>query len=105
MFSKTTVNVTYFKAGEDAKHTDKMFVGRVSEGIKTGETNPETGKPILEFESWQTRFVGKALEKAKVLEDKTVIKLTEWAARNPYSKERERPYPYLLVSDFEVVPR
>lgn len=105
MFSKTSVTVTYFKAGEATQHSDKMFVGRVSEGIKTTQPDPATGKAIYEFDSWNTRFVGKALEKAKGLENKTVIKLTEWAARNPYSKERERSYPYLLVTDFEVVPR
>lgn len=90
--------VTYF-VDENGKQTDKMVSGRISEGIKVGEEN---GKAKYEFESWNARFVGKALEKAKGLADKTKIVLTEWNAHNPYNKETKKSYPYILVSDFEL---
>ena len=61
----------------------------------------ENGKPVYEFESWNARFVGKALEKAKKLESKTRIRLTEWNVHNPYDKERKKNYPYILVMDFD----
>ncbi len=124
MYAKNNNYVTYF-VEEEAKNTDKVFYGRVSEAIKIGEEN---GKNKYEFESWNARFVGKAKEKAEKLADKTSIKLTEWNARfvgkakekaekladktsikltewnarNPYSKEHRRNYPYLLIMDFEV---
>ena len=34
--------------------------------------------------------------------DKARIQLTVWNARNPYSKEKKRSYPYLLVMDFDL---
>lgn len=98
MYAKNNNYVTYF-VEEEAKNTDKVFYGRVSEAIKVGEEN---GKNKYEFESWNARFVGKAKEKAEKLADKTSIILTEWNARNPYSKEHKRNYPYLLIMDFEI---
>lgn len=91
--------VTFFK-DENGKQTEKMFSARISEGIKVGE---QYGKPVYEFESWNARFVGKALEKAKQLESKTRIRLTEWNVHNPYDKERKKSYPYILVMDFETM--
>lgn len=102
MYSKNGVFVTYF-VDEGAKNTDKLFNGRVSEAIKVGTL--ENGKPKYEFESWNARFVGKAYEKAKKLQNMTGIKLTEWSARNPYSKESKKNYPYLMVTDFEIVEK
>lgn len=72
MYAKNNNYVTYF-VEEEAKNTDKVFYGRVSEAIKVGEEN---GKNKYEFESWN--------------------------ARNPYSKEHKRNYPYLLIMDFEI---
>lgn len=100
MYSTTTVK-GYFFANHNAQNTDKMIQGRISESVKTGRKD-DAGKDIYEFESWNARFVGKACEKAKSLPDKSKITLTAWAARNPYSKEKKRSYPYLLVMDFEV---
>ena len=74
-----------------------MAFGRIIIVLKT-----ENGKNKYEFESWNARFVGKAKEKAEKLADKTSIMLTEWNARNPYSKEHKRNYPYLLIMDFEI---
>ena len=91
----------YFFANPNAQSTDKMIQGRISESVKTGRKDAE-GKDIYEFENWNARFVGNACEKAKNLPDKSKITLTAWAARNPYSKEKKRSYPYLLVMDFEV---
>lgn len=99
MFSKTHVYVTYF-VDSKAHHTEKTFFGRISDAIKIG--TDEEGKNKYEFESWNARFVGKAKEKAEKLEDKTVIILTSWNARNPYSKEKERAYPHIVVMDFEI---
>lgn len=100
MYSTTNIK-GYFFTNPNAKNTDKMIQGRVSESVKTGRRG-EDGKDIYEFESWDARFVGNACEKAKNLPDKSKITLTAWAARNPYNKEKKRSYPYLLVMDFEV---
>lgn len=81
--------VTYFIEGE-AKHTDKVFYGRVSEAIKIGVEN---GKNKYEFENWSARFVGKAKVKAEQLADKANIMLTEWNVRCPYNKEKKRNFP------------
>lgn len=99
MYAKSKTYATYY-VEKEAKNTDKVFYGRVSEAIKVGED--ESGKNKYEFERWDARFVGKAKEKAEHLADGARIALTEWAARNPYNKEKKRSYPYLLVMDFEV---
>ena len=98
MYAKNNNYVTYFIEGE-AKHTERVFYGRVSEAIKIGEEN---GKNKYEFESWNARFVGKAREKAEQLADKTSIMLTEWNIRCPYNKEKKRSFPYIMVMDFEI---
>ena len=100
MYAKTNVNVTFFK-DERNENTDKVAYGRVSESIKTGNKDAD-GKDVYEYENWYARFVGKAREKFEKLEDKTRITLIEWAARNPYSEEKKRSFPYLLVMDFEI---
>ena len=100
MYAKNENKVTFF-TDPNGKNTDKVFYGRVSEGVKTSKTD-ENGKAVYEYESWNCRFVGKALEKAKTLADKTHITLTEWAARCPYDKEAKRSFPYLMVMDFTV---
>ena len=100
MYSTTNIK-GYFFTNPNAQSTDKMIQARISESVKTGRKDAE-GKDIYEFESWNARFVGNACEKAKNLADKSKITLTAWAARNPYSKEKKRSYPYLLVMDFEV---
>lgn len=98
MYAKSKAYVTYY-VEKDAKHTDKVFYGRVSEAIKVGE---EDGKNKYEFESWNARFVGKAKEKIETLADGTRIVLTEWNVHNPYNKEKKRSYPYIMVVDFEA---
>jgi len=98
MYAKSKNYVTFFKE-KSAKHTEKVFYGRVSEGIKVGEEN---GQNKYEFESWNARFVGKAKEKAEQLEDKTSVMLTEWSIRCPYNKEKKRSYPYIMIMDFEM---
>ena len=97
MYSKSENYVTYF-VDENARNTDKMFCGKVSEAIKVGEEN---GKGKYDFELWNAKFVGKAKQKAEKLSDKSSIKLTEWSARISYNKEKKSSYPYLLVMDFE----
>jgi hypothetical protein len=98
MYAKSKNYVTYF-TDTQAEHTPKLFYGRVSEAIKTGE---DGGKNTYEFESYNARFVGKAREKAEKLENKANIMLTEWSIRCPYSKEHKRPYPYMMIMDFET---
>ncbi|MDD3946255.1 MAG: hypothetical protein PHI19_00250 [Clostridia bacterium] len=102
MYSKSENGnyVTYFEV-KDAKNTDKVFHGRVSESIK-GKPK-EDGKHEWTFETWSARFVGGAYEKAKMLSDKASIRLTEYNVRKPYSKEKKSSYPYILIMDFEVV--
>ena len=100
MYVKNNNFVTFYK-DENNQNTDKITYGRVSEAIKKGEKDAE-GKDIYEFESWNARFVGKAREKAAALPDKARIALTETSFRNPYNKEKKRPYPYVLVMDFEL---
>ena len=100
MFAKTKNNVTYFK-GTGKQDTEKCIYGRISEPINTGKKG-EDGKDVYEYESWNVRFVGKAREKVEALADKARITLTEWTARNPYDKEKEKNFPYLMVMDFEV---
>ena len=94
MYAKNNNYVNYF-VEDGAKHTDKVFYGRVSETIKA----PDGTKT---YESWNARFVGKAREKALNLADKTNIMLTEWNARCPYDKEKKKVFPYIMVMDFEI---
>ena len=100
MYSKTHVRGKFFKDTHN-ENTEKVTYGRFSESVSTGKTG-EDGKAAYEYETYRARFVGKAREKALALEDKARITLTEWAIRNPYNKEKEREYPYLMVMDFEV---
>lgn len=46
--------------------------------------------------------MGEAKEKVKNLASGQTIILTKWAARCPYNKEQKRPFPYLLVMDFDL---
>jgi len=100
VYAKNNNRVTYF-CDTNAKHTEKVFYGRVSESIKTTKTDAD-GKAIYEYESWNARFVGNALEKAKGLQDGQRITLNEWAAHCPYDKTAKRPFPYLMVMDFSI---
>ena len=100
MYSKNNNRVRFFKdSTKDA--TEKVVYGKISEAIKTDKKDAD-GKDIYEYESWNARFVGKALEKAKALEDNTAITLTEWAVRKPYNKDKNQSYPYIMVMDFEI---
>lgn len=104
MYSTNPNFVTYF-IDEKAKHTDKVFYGRISEAIKIGVQ--EDGKKKFEFENWNARFVGKAREKAMKLADKTSIVLTVWNARCTYVKPKDgegvgRKFPHIVVIDFEI---
>ena len=100
MYSKSENRVNYF-LDTDGKHTDKVYYGRVSEPIKTGEKTDE-GKDKYEYETWNARFVGKARSKIESIADKTRITLTEWSARNNYNKEAKKNYPYLMIMDFNL---
>lgn len=99
MYAKNDVIVTYF-VDETAKHTEKVFYGRISEAINVGVD--ETGKKKFKFEGWNVRFVGKARKKAETLENKTSIVLHEWNARCPYNKEKDASYPHLVITDFDI---
>lgn len=100
MYAKGKNYVTFFIEG-NVSHTEKLYYGRVSEAIKQSVVG-EGGKSKYEFESWNARFVGKAREKAEKLSDKTSITLTEWNIRCPYDKVKQRPFPYIMVMDFEI---
>jgi len=95
-------NKVNFFVDKGAVQKDKVFYGRISEPIRTDEKD-SSGKYIYEYETWNARFVGKALEKARELKDRTRITLIEWSARNPYNKETNRSYPYILIMDFEII--
>ena len=100
MYTKNSNRVTFYVDSRN-ENTEKVIFGRVSEAIRMNKKDAE-GKELYEHETWPARFVGKAYEKAKKLTDKTRITLTEWAARNPYNKEKKLSYPYLMVLDFDV---
>ena len=100
MFSKTP-NYAVFFNDENAKNTDKVFYGRVSEAFNTGKKD-EKGKSIFEYDTWNVRFCGKARKKVEGLADKTRITLTEWSARVYYNKDKDKVCPYLMVTDFEL---
>ena len=104
MYSQTPNYVTYF-IDKNAKHTEKVFYGKISEAIRIGTDNG--GKKKFEFEHWNARFVGKAREKAAKLADKTSIVLTEWNARCSYAKPKDgesigKKFPHIVVVDFEI---
>lgn len=100
MYAKNNTNVTFFK-DTNKENTEKVVYGRISERIATGQKD-DAGKDIYEYESWNARFVGKALEKAQALEDKAFITIKECNFRNPYVQEQKRSYPYILITDFDV---
>lgn len=72
----------------------------LSEAEKVGESH---GKPVYEYNSYMSRFVGKAFEKAKALKDKDRIEITKWSIVQKYVKEKKRAYVTLTVFDFEHV--
>ena len=97
---RTNSIVTYFK-DKNRADTDKTIFGRVSESVRTG-LKGDDGKDVYAYENWNARFVGKAYEKAKTLEDKTAIVLTNPDFHNPYNQEKGRTYPSITVFDFEI---
>lgn len=99
MYSTTEVRVNFF-IDEKVKQFENVFNARVSVPIKTSEKG-EDGKNKYEYETWNARFVGVALEKAKALVDKSRITLKVWSARNPYKAEHKKTFPYLLISEFD----
>ena len=103
MYAKNSNNVRFFKDSKN-QNTEKVVFGRVSEAVRSGKKD-EKGNDIWVYENWNARFVGKAYEKAKVLEDKASITLTEWAVRCPYVEEKKKSYPYIMVMDFDVRER
>ena len=100
MYAKNNNHVTFWK-DEYNKNTEKTIYGTVSEAIKTGKQD-DNGKDVYEYENWNARFVGKAYERAKTLENNTRITLKEWSVRCPYVKEKKKAYPYIMVMDFEI---
>ena len=112
MYTKNARNyVNFFKSESAEKNTEKVAYGRISEAIKQTGTDGaplmQDGKQVYEFETWNARFVGKAKKKfdENPLKDKDSIILTEWAVRNPYSKEKKQSFPYILVMDYELNER
>ena len=108
MYTKNAKNYVNFFVDERAVSTDKVFYGRVSEAIKKigidGKPLMQDGKVVYTYETWNARFVGKAKKKCDEhpLADKTSIILTEWSVHNPYVKEKERSFPYILIMDYEL---
>lgn len=100
MYAKNSNHVTFWEDVHNT-NTEKVIYGVVSEAIKTGKQD-ENGKDVYEYENWNARFVGKAYEGAKALKNNTRITLKEWCVRCPYSKEKKRTYPYIMVMDFEI---
>jgi len=103
MFSKTENKVNFF-IDEKAVQKEKVFYGKISVPIKTGEKDVK-GRDKYTYETWLARFTGKALEKAKTLSNKTRITLKVWNARNPYSEEQEKSFPYIMVTDFDLTEK
>ena len=110
MYTKGTKNyVTFFNSDKDS--TEKVVYGRVSESFKKtgadGQPLMQDGKQVYEFETWSVRLVGKAKEKydKALLDDKTSIILTEWAAHVTYNKEKKQSFPYLVVMDYDMNDR
>lgn len=95
MYSKGKAYMTFFKS--EKENTDKTVFGVVSEAIEVGVVN---GKKQYEYDNWNARFVGKAFEKAKFLEDKARIIMFEWNTRNTYIKNKN--YPQITIFDFDL---
>lgn len=68
--------------------------------LSTYEGKTQDDKP--KYSSWNAYFVGDAYEKAKDLQNKNKIILTEAKIENYYDKEKGRLYVNLTVFDFEI---
>lgn len=107
MYSKTANNVTVFVNDKQKElSTEKCKRCTISESVK--DEYAENG---WRYDSWDARFIGKAVEKfvSLGLVDKTRITITEWNTVNQYVKADEgkeeskgHRYTYVLVYDFEL---
>lgn len=100
MYSTQSNHATFWQSEKlKERSTDKCIYGRVSSRVK--DDKAEGG---YSYETWNVRIVGKGAVKAKEigLSDKTNITLTEWSCHCPYDKEKDKVFPYLLISQFEL---
>ena len=106
MYSTTPNKVTVFISEEQkGKSTDKCIYATISEAVK--DEREERG---IRYDSWNARFIGGAVEKARTLEDKAFIEITKWNTTNEYvrpaeGEEKGHKYVYILVYDFNVVDK
>lgn len=100
--SNANVIMMYFKDEKAIeKNTDKVIYGRLSESQDKYENGVKVeGK--YSYESWNARFVGDAKKVVETLDDKSVVTIKSFDVRQPYDKEKNKSYPYVLVSKLEV---
>ena len=88
---------TIFDVVEEEKYVKANFSTAERDTREEGKYN---------YMSWHARFVGKAFEKAKELQDKDRIMVTSAKLTNRYDKEEHKLYVTLVVFDFEpYVPK
>ena len=97
MYAKGKFYAKNFKVNKAP--TDKTFFGNISESVKVGEEN---GQNIYEYDNWFAYFVGKAYEKAKLLQDGDNIIVTEWICRNKSIKDKQETFAHIRIVDFEI---
>ncbi|MBP3197306.1 MAG: hypothetical protein J6N21_09925 [Butyrivibrio sp.] len=100
--SNANVIMMYFKDDKAfEKNTDKVIYGRLSESQDKFENGSKVEGQYT-YESWNARFVGEAKKAVESLDDKSLVTLKSFDVRQPYDKEKNRSYPYVLVSKLEV---
>ncbi len=100
--SNANVIMMYFKDEKAIeKNTDKVIYGRLSESQDKYENGAKV-EGEYSYESWNARFVGDAKKVVETLDDKSVVTLKSFDVRQPYDKEKNKSYPYVLVSKLEV---
>jgi len=99
MYAKGKFYAKYFTVNKAP--TERTFYGTISESILVGEVD---GRKEYEYDNWFARFVGKAYEKAKLLQDGDNIIVKEWICRNPKSSNSEelKTFPHIRIVDFDV---
>ena len=100
--SNANVIMMYFKDEKGfEKNTDKVIYGRLSESQEKFENGSKV-EGAYTYESWNARFVGDAKKAVENLDDKSIVTLKSFDVRQPYDKEKNKSYPYVLVSKLEV---
>lgn len=94
----------FFIKDEDGKMKYRGTVFQVQKEEKYVDVNLSTSEKQQDGEwknsQWNTRFVGKACEKAKELSDKDRIALLSFKMENVYVKEKNASYTNVIVYDF-----